>query len=420
MGTIAPGSRVSVAPYISTPYTLCSALSEQPDLLAALLIDHPVSLFPWFERDDDIRPQITTFFATPADREPVNSGHLGYVPVGRWRENEVPEGLAQEPDAYLVSTSPPDQNGYCSFGPGVWFSPSLCRGARSVIAEVREDYIRTGGTNFVHVSQIDYFVEARRQAKRVQLPSRREDEQQLTEVISALVASELVNDRDTLQIGVGTVSAALALYLDSKSDLGIHTEIITGGIADLVAKGVVTGKYKTLHPRKVTGSALIAMRREEMELIDGNPTFELYEFGYANDIRLSMRQDNLVAINNALTVDLTGQVASETIGTRIWSGVGGQTAFAIAAQYSRGGRSISVLPSSHMVDGQLKSRIVPMLPEGTVVTVPRTFVDYVATEHGIATLRGKTVRERVGELIAVAHPDLRAELLQQAGALYAL
>ncbi|MCH8813569.1 MAG: hypothetical protein IH957_00520 [Chloroflexi bacterium] len=289
-----------------------------------------------------------------------------------------------------------------------------------MIAEVREGFIRTGGRNFVHVSQIDYFVEARRQAKRVQLPPRRDDEQQVTEVISALVASELVHDRDTLQIGVGTVSAALASYLDGKHDLGIQTEIITGGIADLVEKGVVTGRYKTLHPGKVVGSALIAMRREELALIDGNPTFELYEFGYVNDVRLTMREENLVAVNNALLVDLTGQVASETIGTRVWSGVGGQTAFAIASQYSHGGRSITVLPSSHTIDGELRSRIVPTLEEGTVVTVPRTFVDYVVTEYGVATLRGKTVRERIGELITVAHPDLRAELRQQATRLYAV
>ena len=150
----------------------------------------------------------------------------------------------------------------------------------------------------------------------------------------------------------------------------------------------------------------------------GHSAFELYDFGYVDDIRILVQHDNLVAINNALMVDLTGQVASETIGPRVHTGVGGQTAFSIAANYSKGGRSITVLPSSHVIEGQRVSRIVPSLPEAAVVTVPRTLVDYVVTEHGIAALRGKSIRERVGELIAVAHPDFRAELKSEAKRLH--
>jgi 4-hydroxybutyrate CoA-transferase len=199
----------------------------------------------------------------------------------------------------------------------------------------------------------------------------------------------------------------------------MQTEMIPGGVVDLVKQGVMTGKYKTLHRDRVVGSVLVAMPEEEMRQIDGNPAFELYEFGYSDDLRLLIQQDNLVAVNNALFVDLTGQVSSETIGPRVWTGVGGQTAFAIAAQYSRGGRTITVTPSSHLLNGERVTRIVPMLPEGSVVTIPRTMVDYVVTEHGIATLHGKTVKERAAELIAVAHPDFRADLRKQASALYA-
>jgi acyl-CoA hydrolase len=229
-----------------------------------------------------------------------------------------------------------------------------------------------------------------------------------------------VHDRDTVQIGVGTVSAALGVYLSAKQDLGVQTELITGGIAQLVRDGVVTGKYKTLHREKVVGSACVALPEEDLALIDGNPAFELYDFGYTDDIRLLVQQPNLVAVNNALMVDLTGQIAAESIGSRIWTGVGGQTAFMIAAQYSQGGRSVTVLPSSHMVDGERRTRIVGALPEGALVTVPRTLVDYVVTENGIATLRGKTVRERIGELIAVAHPDFQAELKAEAKRLYGI
>ncbi|MGH9203025.1 MAG: acetyl-CoA hydrolase/transferase C-terminal domain-containing protein, partial [Vicinamibacterales bacterium] len=235
-----------------------------------------------------------------------------------------------------------------------------------------------------------------------------------------LVASELVRDRDTVQMGVGTVSAALGLYLGEKHDIGIQTELITGGIAQLVYDGVVTGKYKTLHREKVVGSALVALTDEEMRMIDGNPAFELYDFGYTDDVRMLVQHDNLVAVNNALLVDLTGQIASESIGSSVWTGVGGQTAFMIAAQYSRGGRGIIVLPSSHVINGERVTRIVPLLPEGTLVTVPRTLVDYVVTEHGIATLRGKTVRERIGELIGIAHPDFKAELKRAAREYYGI
>ena len=166
----------------------------------------------------------------------------------------------------------------------------------------------------------------------------------------------------------------------------------------------------------VASAALIPI--EEWPLIDGNPSYEFYEFGYIDDVRTLVQNDNLVAINNALMVDLTGQVASETIGPLVWTGVGGQTAFAIAANYSNGGRSVTVLPSSHMINGDRVSRIVPALPEAAVVTVPRTLVDYVVTENGIATLRGKTTKQRMGELIAVAHPDLQSELRREARNLY--
>jgi 4-hydroxybutyrate CoA-transferase len=210
----------------------------------------------------------------------------------------------------------------------------------------------------------------------------------------------------------------MGMYLGDKNDLGIQTELVTGGIPTLVKDGVATGRYKTFHKEKVIGSACAGLSAEELAMMDGNPAFELYDFGYTDDIRLLLQHENLVAINNALLVDVTGQVASETLGGRAWTGVGGQTAFMIAAQYSKGGRSISVLPSSHVVDGRRVSRIVPALPPGTAVTVPRTLVDHVVTEHGIATLRGRTVRERIEALVAIAHPDFRNELREEAKRLY--
>lgn len=415
---VKPGDRVVVAPLTCTPFTLCQALYERRQELKGLRLEHIAGLFPWLQPGEEDAFELHDLYATAADREMVNAGHIWYHPYARWLEGVIPEGFTEEPDVYMVPVSPPDRHGYCSFGTGVWLSPTMCQRAKTVIAEVHEDFIRTGGTNYVHISQIHRLCAGQRPTGRLPLPQRSDEEVYVAEVICTLVASELVKDRDTIQIGIGTVSAAQAVYLQDKHDLGIQTEMITGGMAELVRLGVATGKYKTLFQGKVIGGFIAAVPEEELALIDGNPAFEMYEFNTVDDIRMLIRHENLIAINNALLVDLTGQVASETIGPRVWTGVGGQTAFAIAAQYSKGGRSVFELPSSHIVDSQRVSRIVPALPEATVVTVPRTLVDYVVTEHGIATLRGKSVRERIGELIAVAHPDFRGELKREAKRLY--
>jgi acyl-CoA hydrolase len=419
---IQSGHHVGVAPFTCTPFTLCEALYQRRGELKNVRIDHPAGLYAWVRPEDGETPlfEVHDNYATPMNRDMVNTGKVEYLPIGRWREDEIAAGFDGEADAFLVPLSPPDKHGFCSFGPGVWMSKRICQQSKMVIAEVHESFIRTGGDNFIHMSEIDRFCEGAVPTGNLPIPPRTEEETFVTEVVCTLVASELINDRDTVQIGVGTVSAALGLYLGEKHDLGVQTELITGGIARLVEQGVVTGLYKNLHREKVVGSALVALDEAEMRMIDGNPAFELYDFGYTDDVRLLIRQDNLKAVNNALLVDLTGQVASETLGTRTWTGVGGQTAFMIAAQYSRGGRSITVLPSSHVIDGQRVTRIVPTLPEGTVVTVPRTLVDYVVTEHGIATLRGKTVRERIGELIGVAHPDFKGELKDAAKKYYGI
>jgi len=419
LSVVKSGDSVVVAPFTCTPQTLCRALYERRREIEKVRVFHPVALFPWFQ-DDPAGLSLSTFFATEADRAHVNSGDVEYFPVTRWTADSLPPAFPREPDVFLVAVSPPDKHGYCSFGPGVWFSPTYVEQAQHVIAEVREDFIRTSGTNFVHLSKLDALVEAGPAPQKVELPTRRDEDVAVVEVVCTLVASELIRDRDTIQIGVGTVSAALGLYLRERQDLGIHTEIITGGIAELVRDGVVTGRFKTLHRGKVVGSSLAAIDRAERVLIDNNPVFELYEFNYVNDVRVILQHENMVAVNNALMVDLTGQVASETVGSRVWTGAGGQASFAIGATYAPGGRSIIVLPSSAATAEGPKSRIVSALPSGTSVTVTRDYVDYVVTEHGIATLRGKSYRERIGELIAIADPDARHQLKREAAETYGI
>ena len=313
-----------------------------------------------------------------------------------------------------MTVSPPDSDGYVSFGDVQIMSKLMARRATLVIAEIDERAIRTGGDNSIHISEINYFVERSQQPPELVLPPVPADEARNVETICELVAQTLVPDRATLQVGVGSTSGMLMAYLGRHHDLGMQTEIIPWGSAKLVREGVVTGKYKKIFPGLVVGSGFaIATPREELDYADGHPGFHIYDFNFTDDIRLIAREEGLISVNNALSVDLTGQIDSESIGPQMYTGSGGQTAFAVGACMA-GGKTIFVLPSSAVVNGERVSRIVPMLAQGSVVTVPRAYVQYVVTEYGIADIRGKTLRQRARELIAIAHPDFRAELTAQA------
>jgi acyl-CoA hydrolase len=421
---ISPGDTVTVAPYTCTPHTLCNALIDRlrTGEVRGIRIDHPASLSAWCEPGVLDAIELHDNYATPLNRAAVRAGAVEYLPVGIWKTDAIPDGFASRPDVFMVPVSPPDRGGWCSFGPGVWLSGTLCRNARLVIAEVHEDFIRTGGENFVHIDGLDVVVESDAPTSTTAAPPLNDEEVAAVEVICTLVAAELINDGDTVQMGVGTVSASLGMYLDGRNDLGVQTELITGGIVDLVERGVVTGNRKTIHKRKVVGSACVALPADELARIDGNPAFELYDFGYTDDLRRLIQIENFVTVNNALQVDLTGQVSAESIGQQMYTGVGGQTVFMVAGAYSHGGRSVSVTPSSSVptTTGQRVSRIVPTLDPGGVVTVPRTYIDHVVTEQGIATLRGKTIKERVHALLEITHPDFRDELTEEAKRLYAV
>lgn len=422
IGTIQSGHVVHVAPYSTTPMTLCEGLKRRAleHGLTNVRIDHPAAAVSWVDPGLEDAFTLKDNYATPPNRQACHAGGMEYLPIGVWKSWEIPPGFHSNPDVFLVPVSPPNELGFCSFGSGVWLSRTVARRAKTVIAEVHPEFIRTGGENFIHVDEIDWFVMAGAAAGGTPPAPPTEEDVAAVEVICTLVAAELVNDGDTLQMGVGTVSAALAPYLDFRNDLGVQTELITGGIVDLVERGIVTGARKTLHPYKVVGSACVAMPQEELGRIHENPRFELYDFGYTDDLRRLIQQENFVAVNNALVVDLTGQVSAEALDHRPYTGVGGQTVFMLAGAYSKGGKSVSVLPSSAVPTGttQRLSRIVPTLGAGAPVTVPRTYVDYVVTEHGIAELRGKTLAERARALVEVAHPDFRDALRDEAKRLY--
>jgi 4-hydroxybutyrate CoA-transferase len=318
-----------------------------------------------------------------------------------------------------VSVSPPDEDGWCSFGMSVWGAPEVARAAGHVIGEVNERFIRTGGDNRIHVNQIEKLVEAPEVWKYLRRPPRTHEENEITEVICSLVATEIVQDGDTLQMGTGTVSAALAPFLSHRQELGVHSELIFGGIPELVEQGVVTGSRKTVHQGKVVGASFGPLTQHEFQQVDGDMRYELYCMSHTNDIGVIAAHDNMCVVNNALLVDATGQINGETIGPEIYSGTGGAFAFAVGALHAKNGRSVTVLPSTSVVDGERRSRIVAMFPQGSAVTVPRGYADVFVTEYGIARLKGKTLRRRIEELVSIAHPDFRAELRAECARAYA-
>jgi len=412
------GDTVQINWLHATPVTLSEALMARKEELRDVKVGVIGPFFNWDQPGADRAFILQTPYLGVATRPPMAEGRVEFIPVAYYRHHELPPGI--ECDVYLTQVSPPDQHGYCSFGTGLFMSKTMAAAARVVIAEVQEDFIRTSGENYIHVSEITHFVEPTTPPAAPPPTARNDEEVAATEVICTLVATELIHDGDTIQIGLGSVSSPLGMYLDNKNDLGIHTEVIPGGIARLVQKGVITGKYKTVNPGKVVASAFIGVLPDELAIIDGNPNFELYDFTYTDDLRILVNQRNYVAVNNAMAVDLGGQACSESIGPFMYTGSGGQTIFTITAAYCNPGRSIIVTPSSSLVKGRRVSRIVPMLEPGSVVTAQRAFVDFVVTEYGIASLRGKSLRQRAAALIEVVHPDFREDLKREAKRLFHL
>lgn len=419
------GDRVVISQGGSTPRALGLALASRKDQLKDVEITAPTLTeeFEWLNPALSESFKISVAMVTlPAIRNLVDN-HLcdlcGMPPFSPTIQEKLPH---QDIDVLLTEVSPPNKNGYCSFGTARFNKKEEIRQAKIAIAEVNERFIWTYGDNFVHASEIDWFVP---HVSSGRIPGARGTRAGATELplpelkpIAEYVAS-LIKDGDTIEIGVGGASAPLPQLgiFDTKHDLGWHSEATPRGIAKLVQAGVITGKYKTLHPEKIVATSVGGGNPEDLEFINENPMFELYSINYVDDIRTIAAHDNMVAINSALAVDLTGQIAAETLGERIFiSGPGGQTPFAIGAVLSRGGRSITVLPST--AAGGKASRIVPKLEPGTIVTVPRVFADYIVTEYGIARLLGKSQRQKVEELIAIAHPDFRAELRREAKRIY--
>jgi len=419
IGHIKSGDRITLSIAQATPFTLCAALAARLMEIENVVVNHSAALFNWDLPGMGERFRLESFYLSLVGRELFTAGPAEFVPVSYYREGTLPPGL-ENFNVYLLTVSPPDEQGMVNFGDIQIMSKLLSRSANLVIAEIDPNSVRIGGDNSLHISEVNWFVERAADAPVMPLtpPPVPEEERRIVEAICGTVARELIPDRATIQVGVGSTSGALMSYLTGHHDLGMQTEIIPWGTTNLVRDGVITGKYKKLFPGLVVGSGFaVGTPREQLEYADGNPVFQLYDFNFTDDIRLIAREDGLISINNALAVDLTGQVGSESIGPRMYTGTGGQIAFGVGASMA-GGTSIIVLPATAMSQGQRLSRITTSLAPATVFTLPRTFVHYVVTEFGIATLKGKSLRERARELISVAHPDFRAELTAEAKRMY--
>lgn len=318
-------------------------------------------------------------------------------------------------DVFAVMVTPPDKNGYVSLGLSNFYSHDVIMKGREngrvrvIVGEVNDQMPVINGNNFIHISKFDYFVE-----NSTPIPTfGRGQPSELEQTIGQYVL-ELINDGDTIQMGLGGIPEAVIAGLEGKHDLGVHTEMLPIGLGDLVKKGIVTNNQKVIH--KGVSVACFCMGNTEMyEYARENRAVELYPASYTNNPIIIAKNPNMVAINMGLLIDLTGQIVAEGYGQRQISGTGGQLDFAIGAHWSPGGKGVTLITSARKLgDGSLVSSIVPEFPPGTPVTVPRHFANYVVTEYGIATLRGKSRRKRAEALIAIAHPDFRAELQKQA------
>ncbi|MBR8774127.1 putative butyrate:acetyl-CoA coenzyme A-transferase [Porphyromonas levii] len=320
--------------------------------------------------------------------------------------SEVPSLMAPgellDPDVALIQVSYPNEEGYCSYGVSCDYTKPAAQNAKIVIAEMNRQMPFVGGDNLIHISKINYIVKA-------DYPLHTIAPTEIKEVEEAIGknCAQLVKDGDTLQLGIGAIPDAVLLFLKDKKDLGIHSEMVSDGILELVNAGVINGSRKQINPGKIVATFLMGTQAL-YDFVNGNDSVEMYPVDYVNDPFVIAQNDNVVSINSCVEVDLMGQVVSESIGLRQISGPGGQVDFVRGAARSKGGRSIIAMPST--ASRGASSRIVPLIAEGAAVTTPRNDVDYIVTEYGIAKLKGKTLRERAKALIAIAHPQFRAEL----------
>lgn len=400
---VASGMRIFVHGAAATPTPLLEALARRTDIDGVRLYHmHTEGPAPWTDPALAGRFRSVCLFTGPALRAPVADGLADFVPVFL---SDIPAlflsgGIPL--DVAFVQVSPPDRHGYCSLGTSVDCARAAVDTARFIVAVINDQMPRTHGNTALPLERIDAFV----RVDRPLLERPPAVEGPVEAAIGERIA-ELVEHRSTLQMGIGAIPDAVLARLSDKRDLGIHTEMFSDRLVDLVESGAVTNKFKAVHPGRIVTSFVSGSRRL-FDFVDDNPLVEFHSCDRTNDTALIARNPRVVAINAALEVDLSGQVCADSIGRRIYSGIGGQMDFIRGAARSRGGKPIIALPST--AKGGTVSRIVPVLSPGAGVVTTRGHVHWVVTEHGAVNLHGMSLRERADALISIAHPDFRAEL----------
>jgi len=403
---IKSGDRIFIGSNAAVPNVLINDLIQNAEGLHDIETVHILTMgeSEWAKKEHRDLFKVNALFLGPGTRGGVAQGYADYTPCFLSEIPSLFEERILPIDAALIMVSPPDEYGYCSLGVSVDVVSAACRTARKVIAQINPRMPRTNGQSFIHMNRIDAFIE--HEEPLFELPPPELD--QVTEQIGQYVAM-LIEDGATLQMGIGKIPDAVLRYLTNHKDLGIYTEMLSDGIIDLMQQGVINNARKRFHPGKTITTFCMGTRRL-YDYVDGNPHLEFYPSEYVNSPVNIAKNDNMVSINSAIEVDLTGQVVADSMGYKFYSGIGGQVDFIRGAAMSKGGIPIIALPSTAK-QGQL-SRIVASLTPGAGVVTSRGDVHYVVTEYGIATLRGKSIRERALELIQIAHPDFRDQLLE--------
>ncbi len=408
VSVVKSGDRVYISGNAATPFKLMEALAARKDDLQNVEIAH-VLLFgddPLSKPGMEGHFRHNSLFVGPADRAAVNEGRADYIPVFLYEIPSLFNSGKLPIDVAFMHLSPPDEHGFMSYGVECLASKAAAETAKTVVAQVNEKMPRTLGDSFIHVSRVSKVVEISQELPELEPIPFTEVEKKIGSHIASLV-----EDGSTLQLGIGGIPNAALKAMFDKKDLGVHSEMVSDSIIDAIDSGVINGAKKTLHPGKVIATFYLGSKNL-YEAINNNPVFETHPTEYTNHPFIVRQNERMVAINSAIEVDLTGQVCSDSIGTTIYSGFGGQVDFIRGAAQSKGGKPIIALPST--AKGGTISKIAPTLQIGAGVVTTRADVHYVVTEYGVAYLHGKNLRQRAEALISIAHPDFRPMLEEQA------
>ncbi|MCF8305005.1 MAG: 4-hydroxybutyrate CoA-transferase [Ignavibacteriales bacterium] len=407
---IKSGDNVVIQPGCAAPLDLIRAMVDRKDELEDVNIYHILIvgdlsyMAPGMEKHFKHK----AFFIGTNARKAIAEGRAEFIPIFLSEVTLLFKNNVIDVDVAMIHVSPPDEHGFCSYGIDVGNIKTPAEKAKYVIAQINQEMPRGLGNSFIHVNKIDFIVEHDQPLLELPQvdPNSSAEELNVYDRIGKHVAG-MINDGATLQMGIGAIPDSVLKYLKSHKDLGVHTEMFSDGLVELVEEGIINGERKTLHPGKIIAGFVLGTRKS-YNFLDNNPIFEFHPQEYVNDPFIIAKNNNMVAINSAIEVDLTGQVCSDSIGTRFFSGIGGQVDFIRGAAHSEGGKPIIALPST--TKQNTITRIVPILKPGAGVVTSRGDVHYVVTEYGIASLYGKTIQERARQLIRISHPAFREEL----------